>query len=612
MAEKKTYKRMIFGDWETLHEIGSGNFGEAHKARHRTAGKLAVIKFLKMDPLKDVNNEYETHFKTLVSELKTLKEFDSPFINKVYDWDLRADKPWLALQFFHGATVAEQVSQNGPLDEKNWWKLAHDLLTALQYIHSKGKVHRDLNPKNVLLVFEGAKIIDFGISRIEGASPSSSHFYGADGFISPEHVSLVPDYKNDVFVAATILAYAGTGKIPWKAGSPPRFYDKSIAQDQPDYTGLNKNQQTLLKTMHYKKLQDRASVDQSLELLASLTASQPAPTPPAPKIVKTARVSTSERLPKQAAFTPRQSGAPMTVGEFLNKNKGLIALGFFTGGWGLLAYWLWRAWKRFEPRSQPFVMTNVIKLIISGVLSFFSFGLLLFASLMYWGRKLKSKKLFRLGLASILLNVPTFALTAKNSEGNTSSFGGFWLMGMWVLVIYAHFHIFKLIRKGSDEPPTSKKVEPVNSKAKAAELTVEPEVPVINPELSDSNMTTGDSSWSSIESAIFNYLASRKGKQFTVEVLSNKYTGIYFQGYSEPGGYITVEAASNVSVNPPLEIENRKGLIKIGWEPPSDGLPNFIKFLDLKESENSEIAKLFVETLRDGYLLELGTFKVEV
>ncbi|CAB4587599.1 MAG: hypothetical protein F2573_02425 [Actinobacteria bacterium] len=115
-----------------------------------------------------------------------------------------------------------------------------------------------------------------------------------------------------------------------------------------------------------------------------------------------------------------------------------------------------------------------------------------------------------------------------------------------------------------------------------------------------------------MESTIFEYLASRKGKQFTIESLSNVYTGIYFQGYSEPGGYITVEAASNISVKPPLDADNRKGLIKIGWEPPSDGLPNFIKFLDLKESENAEIAKLFVETLQDGYKLEIGTFKVEV
>ncbi len=98
------------------------------------------------------------------------------------------------------------------------------------------------------------------------------------------------------------------------------------------------------------------------------------------------------------------------------------------------------------------------------------------------------------------------------------------------------------------------------------EVVETPEVKVTT----DSNFTTGEVSWENVEQTIFQYLASRKGKQFNIEILSNEYTGIYFQGYSEPGGYITVEAASNISVHPPLQIESRKGLIKIGWELPSD------------------------------------------
>jgi hypothetical protein len=160
------------------------------------------------------------------------------------------------------------------------------------------------------------------------------------------------------------------------------------------------------------------------------------------------------------------------------------------------------------------------------------------------------------------------------------------------------------------EAPVKKEKKAKEEIIPVAQSPVSATEPVV--EASDPNATTGDNSWSVVESTIFEYLARRKGKQFTIEILSNTYTGIYFQGYSEPGGYITVEAASNISVKPPLDADNRKGLIKIGWEPPSDGLPNFIKFLDLKESENAEIAKLFVETLQDGYKLEIGTFKVEV
>ena len=621
MAEKKTYRRMRFGDWETLHEIGSGNFGEAHKARYLPNGTLGVIKFLKMDPLKDRNNEYEIHFKTLVSELETLRKFDSPYINKVYDWDLRADKPWIALQFFNGATVIEQVNENGPISEENWWKLAHDLLTALKYIHSKGKVHRDLNPKNILLVFEGAKIIDFGISRIEGASLTSSHFYGADGYMAPEHVALSPDFKNDVFVAATILSLAGTGRIPWQAGSPPRIYEEAVKNGQPNYTGLNQKQIALVKPMHAKSLSSRISVDEALALHAELTSSIPKQDPAPARAVKTARVA-PESTPVRAPITIGTRGSSsMSIGAFLEKNKLVIALGLFTGGWGLIPYWIWRQLKKKDSVPGPQIGVYIASIFLSVV----SIGYLTFIPLFYWARRYRSKNILGMGIAAVGINFATYRVLAlENSAGELPSWAGFYILCVYIAIFLVHRYMYFYVKTG-EAPVKGVKKEKKKSKDEApvvAETPAPVEEPIPAPatapavepvaEVSDPNATTGDNSWSVVESTIFEYLAARKGKQFTIEILSNAYTGIYFQGYSEPGGYITVEAASNISVKPPLEAENRKGLIKIGWEPPSDGLPNFIKFLDLKESENSEIAKLFVETLQDGYKLEIGTFKVEV
>jgi hypothetical protein len=269
--------------------------------------------------------------------------------------------------------------------------------------------------------------------------------------------------------------------------------------------------------------------------------------------------------------------------------------------------------KKIEPRSEAFKLPNMVKIIISGLISFISIGIFLFASLLYWSKKLKSKKLFRFGLASIPLSILVIASSGfQSSKGSTSTWIGLSFIVILGLVVYAHVYIFKLLRSDLDNSsePDKAIADEINT---PKDVVAQNESPIVEANIpTNSNLTTGDSSWSVVESTIFEYLAARKGKQFTIEILSNAYTGIYFQGYSEPGGYITVEAASNISVKPPLEAENRKGLIKIGWEPPSDGLPNFIKFLDLKESENSEIAKLFVETLQDGYKLEIGTFKVEV
>jgi hypothetical protein len=516
--------------------------------------------------------------------------------------------------------VLEEINENGPIDEAKWFELAHDVLSALSYIHNKGVIHRDLNPKNVMLVYGGARLIDFGISRIEGASKSSTHYYGFNGYTSPEHYVADASPKNDVFVAATILVFAGTGKIPWKSDTNNR-YEGSITNDSPNYKGLSEKQQTLLRAMHKKNPSERASVDQALKLLASLTSTAPAQKPAPTRAVKTARV-VPEATPVRAPVTIGTRGSSsMTIGAFLEKNKLVIALGLFTGGWGLIPFWIWRQLKKRDSVPGPQVGVFIASIFLSVV----SIGYLTFIPLFYWARRYRNKNILGMGIAAVGINFATNRILAlENSAGELPSWAGFYILLVYVAIFLVYRYVYSYVKTG-ESPVTGVKKEKkklkdetavvVQTPAPVAEPTPAPaSAPIVEPvtEVSDPNVTTGDNSWSVVESTIFEYLAARKGKQFTIEILSNAYTGIYFQGYSEPGGYITVEAASNISVNPPLEAENRKGLIKIGWEPPSDGLPNFIKFLDLKESENSEIAKLFVETLQDGYKLEIGTFKVEV
>jgi len=620
MAAKKPPAPTIVGDWQLIHGVGNGAFGAAVKARNIHTGKLAVLKFLNPQQKATDPKEIESEGRRFKNEMKLLSAFDSPYISKLFDADMSANPPWIALQYFAGTTVLEEINENGPIDEAKWFELAHDVLSALSYIHAKGVIHRDLNPKNVMLVYGGARLIDFGISRIEGASKSSTHYYGFNGYTSPEHYVADASPKNDVFVAATILVFAGTGKIPWKSDTNNR-YEGSITNDSPNYKGLSDKQQTLLRAMHKKNPNERASVDQALKLLASLTSGEPAQKAAPARAVKTARVapeSTPVRAPKTIGT---RGSSSMSIGAFLEKNKLVIALGLFTGGWGLIPYWIWRQLKKKDSVTGPQIGIYIASIFLSVV----SIGYLTFIPLFYWARRYRSKNILGMGIAAVGINFATYRVLAlENSAGELPSWAGFYILLIYLAIFLVYRYMYFYVKTG--EAPV-KGVEKEKKKSKdEAPVVAETPAPVEEPipapatapaiepvaEVSDPNATTGDNSWSVVESTIFEYLAARKGKQFTIEILSNAYTGIYFQGYSEPGGYITVEAASNISVKPPLEAENRKGLIKIGWEPPSDGLPNFIKFLDLKESENSEIAKLFVETLQDGYKLEIGTFKVEV
>ena len=611
MAVKKPDTENIFGDWQAMDPIARGGMGVAVKARNLQTNQVAVLKFLLPREKEKDPKKLAAEFKRFKNEKEMLEKFDSKYISKFYDADLDAKPPWIAMQYFAGITVWDEIEDNGPIEEHKWWELAHDLLSGLSYIHDKkGRVHRDLNPKNVMLVFGGARLIDFGIARLEGSDSSATHAYGFSGYTSPEHYTEAAHPKNDVFVAATVLTFAGTGKIPWKADTTGQYLG-SIFKDAPNYRGLNEKQQKLLKAMHQKNPSDRLTSAKALSLLESLTKNIPE------KKAAPSRGIKEVKKVYQAPSIQRKQVADLGFKEFWQENKGLFFLGLFTGGPGLFFYWLWRRKKKLPPIEKPILF----KVIVSALLSLVGYGLTLFIPTFYWSKKLADKKLFRTAIGACFLTpFSLMAIGAETPEGETSGWVVFYACLILFLIYRVHKRVYTILSEGSipDKPSkrAEKKAKKKATEEKAKEVAEEEiEEVVETPEVkvtTDSNFTTGEVSWENVENTIFQYLASRKGKQFNVEIISNEYTGIYFQGYSEPGGYITVEAASNISVQPPLQIENRKGLIKIGWEPPSDGLPNFIKFLDLKESENSEIAKLFVETLQSGYLLKLGSFKIEV
>ncbi|CAB5043723.1 unannotated protein [freshwater metagenome] len=605
MAAKKPETENIFGDWQAIHQIARGGMGVAVKARNLQTQQVAALKFLLPREKEKDPKKLQAEFKRFKNEKETLEKFDSKYISKFYDADLDFNPPWIAMQYFAGITVWDEIDDNGPIEENKWWELAHDLLSGLCYIHDeKGRVHRDLNPKNVMLVFGGARLIDFGIARLEGSDSSATHAYGFSGYTSPEHYTKAAHPKNDVFVAATVLTFAGTGEIPWKADTSGQYLG-SIFKDAPNYRGLKEKQQKLLKAMHQKDPSDRLTAAKALSLLESLTKSMPDK-----KAVPLRAVKEVKKVYQAPSISSKQSN-DLGLKEFWQENRGLFFLCLVTGGWGLLFYWLWRRKKKLPPIEKPILF----KVIISALLSFIGYGITAFIPTFYWSKKLADKNLFRNAIGACFLTpFSLMVIGAETPDGETSGWVVFY-SGLILFLIYrVHKRVYQLLSDGFVPEKKSKRVK------KKAEKVAEPEIEIVEevveaPEVkvsTDSNFTTGEVSWENVKQTIFQYLASRKGKQFNVEILSNEYTGIYFQGYSEPGGYITVEAASNISVQPPLQIENRKGMIKIGWEPPSDGLPNFIKFLDLKESENSEIAKLFVETIRSGYFLKLGSFKIEV
>jgi serine/threonine protein kinase len=182
-------------------------------------GRSVAVKVIRADLAQDA--EFRARFRREVAVARTVSGlFTAPVIDAAVDGPV----PWLATAYVPGPSLADAVSQHGPLPAASVLALARGLAEALSAIHAAGVVHRDLKPANVLLAEDGPRVIDFGISRAVEASvlTHTGLVVGSPGFMSPEQAEgreVGP--PSDIFSLGAVLAFAATGQGPFGSGSTP-------------------------------------------------------------------------------------------------------------------------------------------------------------------------------------------------------------------------------------------------------------------------------------------------------------------------------------------------------------------------------------------------------
>jgi hypothetical protein len=214
--------------------LGAGGMGRVYLASS-PGGRAVAVKVVHPELARDP--EFMRRFRREVEAAEAVSGvYTAPVVGAGPD----DSPPWLATAYVPGPSLAELVAGAGPLPEAAVWRLAGGLVEALQAIHGRGLVHRDLKPGNILIAADGPRVIDFGISRaLHGIALTATHTtMGTPAYMSPEQAeSREIGPASDVFSLGSVLAFAATGKAPFDGGDMMSVIYR-IVHAEPDLSRL--------------------------------------------------------------------------------------------------------------------------------------------------------------------------------------------------------------------------------------------------------------------------------------------------------------------------------------------------------------------------------------
>src|SRR5687767_16005795 len=189
-------KEQPVGGYNVVHIIGQGGQAHVYLAEREHDGLRVALKVLN----RALRND-PVFLERFVREYKLVASMDSPFIARVYDQGFTGEHPYLAMEFLPSGTLASRIREG--LTTRASIRLLQQIAQALDAIHSRGIVHRDMKPANILFRADGRTVlVDFGLARdltVNSTLTVAGQFLATPRYMSPEQCLGKPmDYRSDL------------------------------------------------------------------------------------------------------------------------------------------------------------------------------------------------------------------------------------------------------------------------------------------------------------------------------------------------------------------------------------------------------------------------------
>ena len=205
-------ERVLQGRYKIEEPLGVGGSSQVYLARDQALNRDVALKVL--DPAAAADGNLRRMF---VKEARALAQLSHPNIVAVYDVGEVDDSPFIVMEYLPGGSMKQRIEQVGALVAADAVRIAIEVANGLGFAHSKGIIHADLKPANILFdANDVAKICDFGIARAPQEDADTPQLYATAMYVAPERVEgKSASVQSDVYGLGLVLYEGLVGKPPF-------------------------------------------------------------------------------------------------------------------------------------------------------------------------------------------------------------------------------------------------------------------------------------------------------------------------------------------------------------------------------------------------------------